>query len=156
MLPGSAAAIRKLQDSGFARVVVTNQSGITRGLFTEDDLKRVHDKMAAELAEVGASVDAIYHCPHPGDFGCACRKPSPGNVHLAREQHGISREGCYFIGDKPLDIECGSRGGCYTILVLSGITSVYEPAMFTIQPDLVCASLAVAADWIVSRDPAAP
>lgn len=156
MLPGSPGAIRKLAEAGFARVVITNQSGITRGLFTVEDLAGVHGKMARELAEAGTSVDAIYFCPHPGDFGCACRKPSPGNVLLAREEHDLDPTGSYFVGDKPLDIECGSRAGCYTILVLSGITSVYEPGRFAVQPDMVCANLAAAAEWIVARDPAAP
>jgi len=149
LLPGVAEAVRMLQGAGFLTVVVTNQSAVGRGLMTLQDLQEVHDKLESELARDGATLDAIYFCPHTPTEGCTCRKPRPGMLLQARDDFGIALEESFFVGDKPTDIECGASQGCRTVLVLSGLSPEYDPAQFPIAPNHVCADLKEAAEWIV-------
>src|SRR5512144_1430285 len=87
LLPGAAGAIARLRDAGFLIVVLTNQSGIARGYYSEIELVAVNDALQRMLMELGAKIDYFYHCPHHPDFGdkvdCACRKPKPGMAQLA-------------------------------------------------------------------------
>jgi D-glycero-D-manno-heptose 1,7-bisphosphate phosphatase len=116
LIEGAAEGIRLLRESGLLAVVISNQSGVGRGLFTMTDLDRVHARTSELLAEYGAELDGAYYCPHaPGD-GCDCRKPATGLIDRARRELGISDHGCVFIGDKASDIEAGAASGCSTIL----------------------------------------
>ena len=112
LLPGAAEAIRLLNEYGFKVVIVTNQSGIARGYFTERMLARIHDKMQKELAKQGAHVDAIYYCPHHPDDNCDCRKPKPKMVLQAAVDLDIDLNQSYVIGDSEMDIELARRAGC--------------------------------------------
>lgn len=121
---GIAPGLRTLQQAGFALVVVTNQSGVARGYFTEDDLARLHDHLRRELAALGVTLDGIYHCPHHPDgalpelaLRCGCRKPQPGMVLRAAADLGLDPARSWFIGDILDDIEAGNRAGCQSILV---------------------------------------
>jgi histidinol-phosphate phosphatase family protein len=107
LLPTVTEAIRLLNENGFKVVVVTNQSGIARGYFTERTLAQIHDKMEVELAEYGAWVDAIYYCPHHPDEGCSCRKPGTALFHKAAREQGIDLESSYVVGDMQMDIDAG-------------------------------------------------
>ena len=127
LIDGAAEAIKLLNDAGFAVVVVSNQSGVARGYFTEEDVMKVNDKMLFELNMKGAFVDAVYYCPHHPDFGdeeykvdCDCRKPKTGMVEKAKEELGISTEGSFVVGDHKGDIELGKNIGAKTVLLLSG------------------------------------
>ncbi len=115
ILPGVPAAIRSLNQHGFKVVVITNQSGLARGYFTPETLRRIHEKMASELAREGARIDAIYLCPHHPDEGCDCRKPKPAMLLRAARDMGLSLERSYMIGDDPKDVEAGNAAGCRTI-----------------------------------------
>lgn len=150
LLPGAARAVRELQDLGLRTVVVTNQSGIGRGLMTEADLVRVHEKLISELEREGAGLDGIYWCPHRPDENCSCRKPRPGLLLMARQDLGLDLARSYMVGDKPTDIECGASQGCRTVLVLSGLRQSYNPEEFAVQPDHVCADLPAAVRWIAN------
>lgn len=112
LLPGVAEGIRKLNQHGFKVVVVTNQSGIARGYFTEQMLAKIHDKMQKELAKHGAHVDAIYYCPHHPDDNCGCRKPKPKMVLQAAAELNIDLSQSYVIGDSQIDVEMAQRAGC--------------------------------------------
>lgn len=121
---GIGPRLRRVQAAGFRLVVVTNQSGIARGYFTEDDLARMHDHLAAELAREGVRLDGIYHCPHHPDgvipalsVRCACRKPEPGLIRRAAANLALDLPRSWFIGDILDDVEAGNRAGCRTILV---------------------------------------
>lgn len=120
ILPTVPDAIRLLNEKGFKVVVITNQSGIARGYFTEETLAQIHDKMRRELARYGAWVDAIYYCPHHPDDKCECRKPKTALFHRAAKEHDIDFDVSYVVGDTQMDIAAGKALGCRTILVTTG------------------------------------
>ncbi|MCJ7656080.1 MAG: HAD family hydrolase [Dehalococcoidia bacterium] len=117
LLPDTAKAIRLLNQHSFKVIVITNQSGIARGYFTEETLAEIHEKMRGELAKERAWVDAIYYCPHHPDDNCQCRKPKPKLALQAAKNHDIELEGCFVVGDLQMDIDLGKAIGCRTILI---------------------------------------
>ena len=125
-VPGAPEAIRLLNEAGFVVVVVTNQSGVGRGYYTEDDVEALHRFVSQELARHGAHVDAWMYCPHhPSGRGsyslpCLCRKPLPGMLLEAASRFDIDLEHSVMIGDKCSDMEAGVAAGCRPILVRSG------------------------------------
>lgn len=125
-IPGAPEAIRLLNQAGTLVVVVTNQSGVARGYYTEDDVHNLHRHIARELERFGAHVDDWLYCPHhPAGRGsyalpCNCRKPLPGLLQEAAARHDIDLENSTMIGDKLADIEAGRAAGCRTILVRTG------------------------------------
>lgn len=145
-LPTVPDAVRLLNENGFKVVVVTNQSGIARGYFTEETLHLIHRKMRDELTRHGAWVDAIYFCPHHPDDGCRCRKPRPGLLLDAASQLGIDFQLSYVVGDAQIDVEAGRCVGCKTILVTTG-PNLGEPEGAT--PDHIASDLYEAAQWII-------
>jgi len=120
LLRGSAEAIRSLNQAGWLVVLVSNQSGIGRGLFDEAALTSIQERLNHELAQTGAHIDATFYCPHaPGD-NCRCRKPNPGLLKRAASDFGIDLCRSWMVGDKVADVEAGRRAGCRTALVLTG------------------------------------
>lgn len=125
-IPGTVEAIRLLNDAGFLVVVVTNQSGVARGYYTEEDVESLHRHIAAELQKSGARVDAWLYCPHHPDgrgsysLPCSCRKPLPGMLKEAARRYDIDLASSVMIGDKLADISAGQAAGCRTILVRTG------------------------------------
>ncbi len=127
LLPGAAAAIKKLNDASIPVVVVSNQSGLARGYFPEELLVAVHDKMAGLLAEKGAHVDGIYYCPHHPEAkeeifrkACDCRKPKPGLVLRAAEEMRLEPKQSFVVGDRWSDIKTAANCGAQSILVRTG------------------------------------
>ncbi len=120
-IPNAQKAIRELTESGYRIIGITNQAGIGRGLYSEEDLADIHSRMIAEIEKTGGTIDAIYYCPHHPDAGCECRKPEPGMLIRAAREHNIDLSTAYFIGDVPTDIEAGQRAGVTTFLVLTGL-----------------------------------
>jgi histidinol-phosphate phosphatase family protein len=127
LLEGAAEGIRLLRESGLSAVIVSNQSGVGRGLFTMAALDRVHARMVELLAERGAELDGSYYCPHAPDDNCDCRKPATGLIDRARHELGISSQGCIFIGDKASDVEAGAAAGCSTVLLGAAESTTVEP-----------------------------
>lgn len=120
LVPGSAAAIRRLRALGLRVAVISNQSGIGRGLLTHEDVARVNARLAELLAAEGAAFDAFYYCPHaPGD-GCACRKPQRTLLDLAAADLGGDLSRSFFVGDKKDDVDAGRNVGATTFLVKTG------------------------------------
>lgn len=115
LLPGVGPFLRALAPD-HALVVVTNQSGIARGYFDEGALEAVHARLLEALAADGAAVDALYACPHL-DEGCDCRKPAPGMILRAAEEHGLALDRSVMIGDAPRDVEAGRRAGVRSLLL---------------------------------------
>ncbi len=148
VLPGVPEAVAKLNDANYLAIVITNQSGIGRGYFSEDILAQMHAKLIAAINEKGGRIAAIYHCPHLPDAGCDCRKPAPGMLMRAAREHEIDLSRSYLVGDRPEDINCGAAVGCRTILVLTGKSVSYHPGRFTIPPDEVSADLTAAVEHI--------
>jgi D-glycero-D-manno-heptose 1,7-bisphosphate phosphatase len=123
LAPGARAGLRLLGEAGFRIVVVTNQSGVARGYFSEADLDAVARHLATELSAVGASLHGFYFCPHLPDgineyaVECDCRKPEPGLIHRASRELGLSLDGSWFVGDTWMDVVAGRAAGCRTIMV---------------------------------------
>lgn len=118
---GSLDAIRCLHEAGFTLVVATNQSGIARGFFSEDDLKKIHQKMLAAVTSAGGLISDIFYCPHHPDDHCACRKPKPGLMHQAAERFPqFKLNESFVIGDSWRDMQAGKAANCKTILVQTG------------------------------------
>jgi D-glycero-D-manno-heptose 1,7-bisphosphate phosphatase len=127
LIPVAAEAIRLINSSGMKTVVVTNQSGVARGLFDEAFVDRVHIRLREMLRAEGAFLDEIYFCPHHPTEGrerylmtCDCRKPAPGLLLQAAADLNLDRTRCYMVGDTLKDIEAGSRAGVQGILVRTG------------------------------------
>ncbi len=111
----TAEAIRLLKASGFLIVVVTNQSGVGRGIFEESAMHEIHETIQADL-----ELDAFYFCPHLPTDGCRCRKPNTGMIEQASQKFAIDLENSWMIGDKAIDIETGFNAKIKTALVLTG------------------------------------
>ena len=151
LLPGAATAIRRLQEAGWRVVVVTNQSGIARGLVTEAEYQAVNRRMRALLKTEGAKIDASYHCPHfPEITGpCECRKPGIGHYRSAAARFGIEFRDSVWVGDRITDLLPGRALGGRGILVLTGDgAQVAEEARGNGFP--VAEDLSAAAELILS------
>lgn len=154
-IPGVPQAVRMLNEAGFLVVVVTNQSGVARGYYTEEDVDILHRHISAELAKTGSRVDAWYYCPHhPSGRGsyslpCHCRKPLPGMLREAARRHGIDLAASVMIGDKLADVEAGIAAGCRTILVRTGYGAAEEAL---VPPEtMVCDNLLAGVLSLVHR-----
>lgn len=145
LFPNTAKAIRLLNEHGLRVIVITNQSGIARGYFTEDTLASIHEKMITALAKEGARVDAIYYCPHHPDNKCECRKPKPNLVLKAAKEHNIDLKRSFMVGDLQMDIELGKAVGCKTILVRSPLVNNEM-----VNPDAIALDLLEAAQIILA------
>lgn len=117
LLQNVGEAVRRLNRKGYLVVVVTNQSGVARGYFPEENVKKINEKISKKLAEEGAQIDAFYYCPHHPDDNCGCRKPKPGMLMQAQRDFGIDFAKSYTIGDSLKDVEAGRNVGCKTILL---------------------------------------
>lgn len=151
LLPGVIEGILLLNKNGFKVVVVTNQSGVSRGYFTENMLAKIHEKMQHEFAIHGAHIDAIYYCPHHPDDNCTCRKPSASMLFKAASHFNIDLNQSYVIGDSAIDIEMGRKAGCKTFLIsLSGhkVTSNKAP----VDADFIAPDVLTAACLITARN----
>lgn len=119
-IDGSLEAIALLNRAGHLPVVISNQSGLARGLFSPDDLNAIHAKMRRELGRVGGHLEAIFFCPHGPDEGCSCRKPETGLFIAASQRLCETLEGVPAIGDSWRDIQAARRVGARPILVRTG------------------------------------
>ena len=146
LLPGAVAGLAAFRHQGFALVLITNQSGVERGMYTREDVAAVHARLGALLALAGVSLDGIYYCPHRPDQLCACRKPSPGLLRQAARELNLDMSRSVMIGDKPCDIAAGQACDLLTVLVTTG----YGEAGAT-NPDATVADLAQAAAWLALR-----
>ena len=117
LLPGAADGMLRLRKAGFSLVLITNQSGIGRGYFSQATVEKQHQRLAALLAQAGVALDDLRLCPHVPDANCDCRKPSPKLLQDAADKLKIDLNRSFMIGDKPSDIAAGRNAGCRTVLV---------------------------------------
>ncbi|HAK60582.1 MAG TPA: D,D-heptose 1,7-bisphosphate phosphatase [Nitrospiraceae bacterium] len=127
LLPDAGAAIKKLNQAGFKVIIVTNQSGVARGLFPESLVHEAHARLAQMLEKEGARLDGVYYCPHHPKAGnlhytmaCDCRKPGTGLVDRAVKELDIDPILSFMVGDKWSDVELGQRAGMKSVLVRTG------------------------------------
>jgi heptosyltransferase-2 len=152
LLPGVGVAVARLNKAGFKTVLITNQSGVGRGLIRREVLGAVHARLRELLAESGAWLDGVYACVHRPDEGCACRKPGIGLVLQAREELGLSTERTFVIGDRAIDIALARNIGAVGIFVSSGYQPEREQAHMSargISPDFTALNLGEAVDWVI-------
>ena len=153
LVPGAGAALARLSDAGFLRIVLTNQSAVARGLLTEEELGLLHDDLCRKLAGDGGGLDALYYCPHHPQgtavgysFACACRKPARGLLELALAEHDVDLARSAFIGDSPRDLFADVPGAGKRILVASG-----HPLQDTRGADHVAPHVGAAVEWLLQR-----
>lgn len=124
LFPDTGRALAKLKQYGFLLIVISNQSGIARGMMTSKDVDAVNEKLNTLLSEYKVRIDAFYYCPAHPDYSavedCDCRKPSPKLVIEAAKEFNVDLQKSYFIGDSVSDIKCGKNAGLKTILVRTG------------------------------------
>jgi D-glycero-D-manno-heptose 1,7-bisphosphate phosphatase len=157
LLPGVDLAIKSLRQGGYLTVVVTNQSGIARGLLTEEALEKIHGEMRRQLAAGGAHLDAVYYCPfhpegtvEPYAVDSDLRKPSPGMLLKAAGDLDIDLSASWMVGDGARDIEAGQRAGCRTIRVRAAAPAVSAEAEDeNVQSDFTVRNLLEAAKLIL-------
>ncbi len=117
MYHGVGDGVKTLRHNRFKIIVITNQSGIARGYFTERQLSRIHEKMITEFQKFNVTLDGIYYCPHHPNDRCNCRKPNIGLFQMAIHEHNIDVKKSYMLGDKILDIGAGKKIGVSTVLI---------------------------------------
>jgi D-glycero-D-manno-heptose 1,7-bisphosphate phosphatase len=155
VLPGVVEGIAQLNRAGFCVIVVTNQRCIAKGLMTTTELELMHQRMTEVLALGGATIDAIYYCPHETEPPCRCRKPAPGMLLDAGRDHRIDFSASWMIGDSDADIEAGKNAGCKTAKLSVGkeVGSAMKPVRSaSICADIVAPSLLNAVDQILRRE----
>jgi len=138
IFPGVPEALRRLKSKRFKLIIITNQSGIGRGLFTIDQYRAVEEEVLRQLGD--GLIDATYFCPDvPGQLS-KCRKPSPGMILQAQREHRVDLARSFFIGDKEIDAQCGHNAGVHTIRVQTGFDRDTSGSI---------------ADWVAADVPAA-
>ena len=162
LLPNSLEAIRLVNRAGYLAIVVTNQSGVARGLFGEDLVRAVHRQLVSRVEAAGSLLDAIYYCPHHPREGsppyrqeCDCRKPKPGLLLRAARERDIDLQHSYMIGDSLVDLVAGRAAGVGVVHVLTGYGRGlvdHQPDRFTVRPLHTAEDLLEAVRWILARD----
>ena len=154
ILSGIVEAVRLINRAGFLAIVITNQSGVARGLIDEPFVQKVHDHIRDLFHAQGAVINAFYYCPHhptegkgPYLLSCLCRKPSPGMLLQAAEEWDIDLGSSYMIGDTQKDVEAGQGAGCKGILVRTGYGK--DIVWDTVKPDHVADDAFAAVQWII-------
>ncbi|MDD5438896.1 MAG: HAD family hydrolase [Candidatus Omnitrophica bacterium] len=151
-LPGSIESIQRLDQAGYGIIVISNQAGVSKGCYTEEQLNEINENMLSTLKQHGASILKAYYCIHQSKDNCGCRKPKTGLFERAEQELGIRSRGAFFIGDGKMDVEAGHAFGLKTILLLSGKTSKDDVQAWRIKPDLIRNDLQGAVDYVL-RNP---
>lgn len=152
IFPGAGEALARIQQAGYLLILITNQSGIARGLITPQQLDQIHEKLQKQLLVSGARLDAIYHCPHHPDYppvkgqsDCNCRKPRPGMILQAIKDHNIDVNRSYMIGDRSSDIKIALATGVQPLLIALNPLPDYKTTP-------TFADLASATDWLLKQN----
>tara|TARA_B100000315_G_C14594521_1_gene597948 strand:+ start:8272 stop:8850 length:579 start_codon:yes stop_codon:yes gene_type:complete len=154
LLPGASAAIARLNSEGIKTIVVSNQSGIGRGLFTEGTLAKVHTRLRDLLMlESGATLDGIYYCPHHPNDECQCRKPRQGMLIQASKDFRLDIRRSYMIGDKASDVMLAANAGLKGLLVQTthdADSELWRLRKAGMQPNYIAEDLSKAVDWVIA------
>ena len=143
--PYTEKVIDLLKENGFLVIVITNQSGIGRGIFKEAAMHEIHEAIQEKL---GGKIDGFYFCPHLPDAGCACRKPNTEMIEQAAKKFSIDLKKSWMIGDKVMDVGAGFNAGTFTALVLTGHGSKQVKKLIK-QPDIIAENLLEAIKEII-------
>lgn len=153
----AAYGLAALQDAGYMIIVITNQSGIALGYFTEDRLEPVKEKIEKMLSNSGIRLDGFLYCPHYPEgsvqkysIDCECRKPKPGMLFEGALRWNIHLNSSWMIGDILNDVEAGNRAGCKSILIDNGGETEWQTGVYR-TPDYVAKNILEAADYILKK-----
>ncbi|MCO5141803.1 MAG: HAD family hydrolase [Oligoflexia bacterium] len=155
LIPDAALALRKAQEAGFLLIVISNQSGIGRGIIDPKVLPLIHEELDRQLLKAeGVKIDHYFFCPHIPEEKCDCRKPSPKLVFKARDQFSIDLSESYFLGDRLSDVGAGLKAGCKGSILLrtgkgQGEEALIHKPQNTTKPSLVADDLLQAVEWIL-------
>ncbi|MDD5044293.1 MAG: HAD family hydrolase [Candidatus Omnitrophica bacterium] len=155
-LPGVKEAIKKLTQAGFKIFVISNQAGVSKGLYSEEGLNTITRNMLAEIKKEGGSINEVFYCTHLEENNCACRKPKTGLIDLAikklnKENLSMDFSHSFFVGDTIRDIRTGKSAGLKTILVFSGKEKAENKENWQISPDFVASDLKSATEIILGE-----
>lgn len=151
-LPGSLEALRLLCVEGYSIIVVTNQSGLARRLFSIETLESIHQQMRDQIIDAGGRITDIFYCPHLPGEGCNCRKPKTGMIDKAVAQYGLDPAGAALVGDSAKDILCGRQAGVGRAILVrtgNGLSAELELVELKIAPEYMADDLLAAAHWII-------
>jgi D-glycero-D-manno-heptose 1,7-bisphosphate phosphatase len=149
LLPGAARGLKRLKRAGFRLVVVSNQSGVGRGLMTMGQLKRVNRRFLQLLKVKKVALDGVYWCPHRPSARCSCRKPKLGMAKRAAKGLGVPWKGSISVGDRPSDVQLGQKTGGRGILVLTGYGRQWSKKWKGRPADYIAKDFRQAAVWIL-------
>ncbi len=144
--PGAAEGMKWLYSRGYRLVVITNQSGVGRGLFAIERVEAMNERLNAMAEEAGVKLAGIYYCPHAPDDGCDCRKPALGLMTRAASELGFDPKSAIMIGDQESDMEFGRRAGATTVLIAAGASAAHVRT----EPDIIASNLMEAARAIIA------
>lgn len=152
-LPGSKEAIALLSKNGYQIFVISNQAGVTKGIYSKETLDKMTQIMLESIESVGGKIERVLYCTHTDEQNCDCRKPKTGSVTRALEGIGdVDLGRSFFVGDSIRDVKTGKTTGCKTILVLSGRESIETKKEWEVQPDFIADNLYKAAEIILSQN----
>lgn len=156
LIPGAVTGLKQLQQQGYLLIMVTNQAGVARGYFTEAELPAVEQRLQQMLGEHAVKLDGFYYSPNhpegtvePYNVNCNFRKPMPGMLLRAAEEHNIDLRQSWMIGDILHDVEAGNRAGCRSILINNGGETEWVKDNEFREPEYVCDDLEQAAEYII-------
>lgn len=148
LFPFTSDATKLLKRGGYLVIVVTNQSGIGRNIYSEDDMHAIHAEIQTEL---GGAIDGFYYCPHLPCDGCDCRKPGLGMIEAACRDLDVDLAGSWIVGDKTIDVETGQNAGIRTAFVLTGYGEKHRPQL-ECPPDIIADDLMDAANKMLEYE----
>lgn len=147
LLYGAVEALKLLKDQ-FKFIIITNQSGIGREYYTEEDFHKFNNHLLNELKKQGIKIEKTYFCPHSPEENCNCRKPNTKFIKQAEKEFNIDLKNSFVLGDHPHDIEMGKNANCKTIYLLTGHGEKHKQKLNT-KPDFIANNLLEAAKWIL-------
>ena len=153
LLSGVVGGLKNLSKE-FSFIIITNQAGIGKGMFTKEDMHNFNKKLVKELKKQDIEIKKIYYCPHAPEEACDCRKPSTKYIKEAAKELNISIKSSWAIGDKPIDIEMGKKAGCKTVYMLTGQGKkrLGELKESGIKPEFIAEDFLQAAEFIINHN----
>lgn len=145
-IPRAIEALKLLQER-FVLFIITNQSGVGKGIFNKQEYDRFNDYFINELKRCGVIIKEVFCCPHIKENGCNCRKPSPYFIQEASKEHDLDIDNSYCIGDHPHDVEMAKMASVHSVFLLTGHGAKHKEELFS-QPDYIANNLYEAALWI--------
>ncbi len=151
LIPGALEALHDLRDAGYRFAIVTNQSGIGRGIFKREDYDQFHGRLLDDLSAANVTIEKTYMCPHAPSEDCTCRKPNPSSLLDARDQLGANLAESWMVGDHVKDVALANNAGCSGILVLTGHGQEESSQLGETPVSAVVADMRAAADHILAK-----